>query len=78
MAYDRHDLTWKGNQLHIVGRRNPVAEIVPDSRWPKMWRYRLLPAGELSDMANLSRAKDAAAAVAIADLGRSKRRSEAA
>jgi hypothetical protein len=32
--------------------------IVPDARWPKMYRLRL-PDGSLSDMANLTRIKDA-------------------
>jgi hypothetical protein len=36
--------------------------IVPDSKWPGMYRIRL-PDGSLSDMVNLTRAKDALAAI---------------
>jgi hypothetical protein len=32
--------------------------IVPDAKWPNMYRIRL-PGGGLSDMVNLTRAKDA-------------------
>jgi hypothetical protein len=38
-------------------------EVVPDSRWPNMWRVRSTD-GSLSDMVNLARAKDAAIAIA--------------
>jgi hypothetical protein len=37
--------------------------IVPDSKYPGMWRVKR-PDGSISDMVNLSRAKDAAAAEA--------------
>jgi hypothetical protein len=37
--------------------------VVPDERWPKTWRIRW-PDGRISDMVNLSRAKDAAAIIA--------------
>ena len=43
-----------------------VATIEPDSKWPGMWRVRR--GGSISDMANLSRAKDAAIAIARSDL----------
>jgi hypothetical protein len=36
---------------------------LPDDAWPGMWRIQW-PDGRCSDMANLSRAKDAAAAIA--------------
>jgi hypothetical protein len=65
-ACERRDLTWKGCKLFKHGQRTPVALIEPDKRWPGMWRFRLLPDGELSDMVNLSRAKDAAASLAVA------------
>jgi len=44
------------------GRRK-LAEVVPDDRWSGMWRVKL-PNGQLSDMVNLTRAKDAAMALA--------------
>jgi hypothetical protein len=45
-----------------VGRR-PVLRIEPDLTYSGMWRVRL-PSGTLSEMANLSRAKDAALDIA--------------
>ena len=41
----------------------------PDRIWPGMWRV-CLPDGHLTDMVNLSRAKDAAASLALAALNR--------
>lgn len=61
----RRDLTWCGNSLYRWGSREPIAEVAPDAKWPGMWRFRLLPDGSLSDMVNLSRARDAAAERAI-------------
>ena len=46
--------------------RRVIATIEPDSKWPGMWRVRR--GGSISDMANLSRAKDAAIAIARSDL----------
>src|SRR5262245_8153669 len=43
--------------------RGPLARIVPDACWAGMWRIAW-PDGQLSDMTNLDRAKDAAAAIA--------------
>ena len=48
--------------LHYGGAKHPLAEVVPDANWPGMWRVRY--DGNLSDMANLSRARDAAVAIA--------------
>ena len=47
--------------LHYGSARTPIALVVPDSVCPVMYRIRW-PSGELSDMVNLSRAKDAARA----------------
>jgi len=52
---------WQANRL--VFRRRVVATVVPDRQWPSMWRARL-PSGLVSDLANLSRAKDAARTLA--------------
>jgi hypothetical protein len=46
-------------RLNYASAKRPVAEVVPDAKWPRMWRVRW-PDGSLSDMVNLSRAKDAA------------------
>ena len=42
-----------------VGKRRTGFAVVPDTKWPGMYRVRT-PDGGLSDMVNLSRAKDAA------------------
>jgi hypothetical protein len=44
-----------------------VATIEPDTEWPNLWRV-VLPDGHISDMVNLTRAKDAAASLALARL----------
>ena len=43
-----------------------MATIEADANWPGMWRVRF--GGGLSDMANLSRAKDAAASMVLREL----------
>lgn len=43
-----------------VGNRRPGIVVTPDPKWPKMWRIH--QGGRVSDMVNLSRAKDAAVA----------------
>jgi hypothetical protein len=68
--YDRQDLIWEGTQLRLFSSRGRVlASIEPDLTWPRMWRVRL-PDGYLTDMVNLSRAKDAAASLALGVLNR--------
>jgi hypothetical protein len=64
--YDRAELIWEGKQLRLFsGRGGVLAAIEPDQEWPGMWRIRM-PNGHLTDMVNLSRAKDAAASHALA------------
>ena len=55
-------LVWNGVELRL-GRR-VVATVEPDGRWPGMWRAR--SGSNTGDMANLTRAKDAAALLALA------------
>jgi hypothetical protein len=64
------DLAWRGLKLYHGRRR--VAEVVPDEKYPNMWRVKI--EGELSDMVNLSRAKDAALCLTVSRLnaGRSE------
>jgi hypothetical protein len=66
--YGRKDFTWAehpdGWALHAMGHRDAIVRIVPDGVWPGMWRIRH-PGGRLSDMANLTWAKDGAIAVAM-------------
>ena len=50
-------------RLHHGRERGPLIELVPDAQWPGLWRLRT-PDGQLSDMVNLTRAKDAATAIA--------------
>jgi hypothetical protein len=68
-SYDRGDFTWRRHQdgtwaLHVEGRRGAVLHVVRDEAYPQMWRIRHLD-GRLSDMANLTWAKDGAIAVAM-------------
>jgi hypothetical protein len=55
------DAMWSGCRL-MLGRRT-IATIVPDQKWPDMWRVQIT-GRELTDMVNLSRAKDAAISLA--------------
>jgi len=49
------------NQLAVTPQKKSLPrEIVPDAKWPGMYRLRL-PDGSLSDIVNLTRAKDALA-----------------
>jgi hypothetical protein len=45
--------------LYSRNSKKPLVRVVPDDRWPGMWRM-IWPDGQQSDMANLSRIKDAA------------------
>jgi hypothetical protein len=69
---DRSHLNWargaNGFALHVGRSHNPVLHVVPDKRWPQMWRIRDRD-NSLSDLLNLTRAKDAAQSQALADLG---------
>ena len=53
------------NLTMLKSGRRVIATIAPDSKWPGMWRVRR--GGPISDMVNLSRAKDAAIAIARSD-----------
>ena len=53
--------TGEGVALHLGTR--PLVMVVADGRYPGMYRVRT-PDGALSDMVNLTRAKDAALALA--------------
>jgi len=52
------ELQWKGDRL-MLGNRNTGAKVIPDSKWPNMYRLEY-PPGVISDMANLTRIRDAA------------------
>jgi hypothetical protein len=59
------DAAWRGTDL--LFRRRLVASVEPDSKYPNLWRARL-PSGQVSDMVNLTRAKDAAVCLALTEL----------
>jgi hypothetical protein len=48
--------------LHYGSARSPLVVVVPDDQWPGMYRLAWPDGRRLSDMTNLSRAKDAAVA----------------
>jgi len=56
------DLHWKENDLYFKDEK--VTSVVPDTKHPKMYRVRC-PDGTLTDMVNLTRAKDAARILAL-------------
>jgi hypothetical protein len=64
--FSNRDLTWRGEKL-CLGSKALVA-IVPDAQYPGMWRVR--SGDTLSDMVNLSRARDAARALALSLLNK--------
>jgi hypothetical protein len=62
------DFRWKGDKL-ILGTRNTGCKIIPDATWPMMFRVEY-PPGTISDMTNLTRAKDAAISIVAHHLNR--------
>jgi hypothetical protein len=64
--YGRGDLKWKDRELRLVTGRL-LATVEPDTKWAGMYRVRL-PNGHVTDMVNISRAKDAAISLALTDL----------
>jgi hypothetical protein len=53
--------------LYYGNDRDPLLAVEPDSKYPGMYRIRF-PEGGLSDMVNLTRAKDAAITLALQSL----------
>ncbi|MGA8469268.1 MAG: hypothetical protein WB721_10500, partial [Pseudolabrys sp.] len=66
-------LNWRsaaaGPSLHLDRRDTALLHVVKDKTYSNMWRIRS-PDGSLSDMANLTRAKDAALHLALVILNR--------
>ena len=54
------------------GSNVPAMTVVPDKTYPNMWRI-LDRAGNLSDLGNISRVKDAATAIVTAEYDRQTR-----
>jgi hypothetical protein len=68
--YERIDLIGAGNQLRLLSDCGHVLACIElNQTWAGMWRVRL-PDGYVTDLVNLSRAKDAAASLALAKLTR--------
>jgi len=66
-CFGTNELIWDGLQLRLRAVDGPVmATVEPDAKWPGTWRVRF--GGRLSDMANLSRAKDAAISLVLSEL----------
>jgi hypothetical protein len=63
-SYANSELTWRGDRLALKGRASPAVEIVPEDRYPGMWRIRTRD-GTLSDMVNRARARDAARSILL-------------
>src|SRR5262249_44335053 len=73
---ESHQLAWRtienGFALHRWQAKTPLLHVVPDTPYPGMWRIRS-PDGRLTDMASLTRAKDAAVSIAVETLNAGKR-----
>jgi len=66
-CFGRDDLAWDGHELRLGSKSGPVlATIEPDANWPGMWRVRF--DGKLSDLTNLSRAKNTAISLVLREL----------
>jgi hypothetical protein len=65
-TFSHLDLTWDGLRLRL-GRGRVLATIEADQWWPRMFRVRVGSA-PVSDMVNVSRARDAAVSLALASL----------
>jgi hypothetical protein len=74
-SYRQKDLRWDGRKLRLNSGRL-LATVEPDAKWSEMYRVRL-PDGQLTDMVNLTRAKDAAVHLVLADLNQHARRDRA-
>jgi hypothetical protein len=70
----RDRLTWRKDGVRLLlfhgSDQNPLAIVEPDAKYPFLYRIRY-PDGHLSDMVNLTRAKDAACWFALRSLNSS-------
>ena len=66
------DFRWKGDKL-LAGSKNTGAKIITDSQWPGMFRVEY-PPGTVSDMTNLTRARDAAISIVAHHLNQEARK----
>jgi hypothetical protein len=70
-VFNNHELTWRGNDLCVANSQTPVVSIVPDATWPFMWRVR--HGNQLTDLTNVTRARDAARSIALSLLNAGRR-----
>jgi hypothetical protein len=63
-SYANSDLLWRGSRLALKGRKSLAVEIAPDDTYPGMWRIKT-PDGDLSDMVNRTRVRDAARSILL-------------
>lgn len=68
MIFGRNNLYWDSDKLRLLSGRL-LATVEPDQKLNGIWRVRL-PGGNLSDMVNRTRAKDAAISLALGTLNR--------
>ena len=68
-------LTWR-IAIYLRDRGKPLATVEPDTQYAGMWRIHM-PDGWVSDMANLSRAKEAAIRSVLFVLNRKETATEA-
>jgi hypothetical protein len=65
-TYGCQDIRWEGHRLRLSTGRL-LATVEPDALWAGIFRVRFRD-GHLTDLINLTRAKDAAVSLALADL----------
>jgi hypothetical protein len=70
-VFNNHELTWRGNDLCVANSQTPLICIVQDATWPLMWRVR--HGNQLSDLTNVTRARDAARSIALSLLNAGRR-----
>jgi hypothetical protein len=63
--YSVKELVWDGLTLRL-GTGRVLATVEPDAKWPRM--YRVHHDDKVSDIVNLTRAKDAAKSIALSQL----------
>jgi hypothetical protein len=76
--YGSKNLHWRSNAtggfaLYVGSSKTPALHVLPDASWPGMHRIALR-GGHRSDMTNLSRAIDAANAIALTAVNAGQRR----
>jgi hypothetical protein len=73
-VYATRELAWKGDRLSIAGKaKGPHVSVVQDQKYPNMWRVRY-PDGQLSDMVNRTRTRDAAKSILLGILNHEETR----